>query len=182
MTELESRIESLEKEIAEKKKELARLRKQRERREVEDFRLRDPDGNEIKLSQLFGEHDELVVIQNMGRNCSYCTMWADGFNGIYEYVQRKAGFALASPDSPDIQQTMRKQRGWTFPMVSTEGTSFKKETGFADEHGQHPGVSVFRKGPHGELYYTNRADFGPGDDFCAVWHVYDMLSDRGDGK
>lgn len=177
MQDLERQIEKLEKEIAEKKKEVAQLRSQRPKTPIKDYVFKDPERNEAKLSDLFNGHEELIVIQNMGKACKYCTMWADGFNGIYEYVLQKAGFVLASPDAPEVQQQMRTDRGWAFPMISTEGTDFKRETGFQDEKGgQHPGVSVFMKNQAGEIFYTNRADFGPGDDFCSVWHFYDMLS------
>lgn len=177
MNELENQIETLESDIAEKKKQLSELRRQRPEKSIEDYLFNDPKGNEVKLSELFDGHEELIVVQNMGKACSYCTMWADGFNGIFEYIQRKAGFVLASPDAPDVQQNIRSERDWQFPMISTDGTNFKRETGYEDEKGgQHPGVSVFRKKRDGSISYTNQTSFGPGDDFCPVWHFYDMLS------
>ena len=119
--------------------------------------FKDPQGHDRKLSNLFGDHEELIVVQNMGKACSSCTMWADGFNGIFEYVQRKAGFVLASPDVPEVQKRIREERNWQFPMISTDGTDFKSVTGFQDEKGgQHPGVSVSEKeGWFDFLYESN---------------------------
>ena len=33
--------------------------------------------------------DDLVVIHNMGASCAYCTLWGDGFNGVYEHLANK---------------------------------------------------------------------------------------------
>lgn len=176
---LEADIESLEKEIEEKKKALTELRRKRPRKEVEDYVFKDANGQDVTLSELFQGENLLILIQNMGEKCSYCTMWADGFNGIFEYVQGKAGFALASPDSPDVQKKIRSERGWRFPMVSTDGTSFKRDTGFENEKEVvYPGVSVFQKNDDGTFSYTNHAGFGPGDDFCSVWHFFDLLPSK----
>ena len=34
------------------------------------------------LLGMFGEHDMLLLIHNMGQGCRYCTLWADGFTGF----------------------------------------------------------------------------------------------------
>ena len=44
-----------------------------------------------------------------------------------------------------------------------------------------PGVSVFRKETDGTIYRVSRAEFGPGDNFCAVWHFFDLLPEGIDG-
>ena len=54
--------------------------------------------------QLFGSMKDLFVIHNMGSGCPYCTLWADGYNGIYEHLTSRAAFVIASPDSPAAQQ------------------------------------------------------------------------------
>jgi predicted dithiol-disulfide oxidoreductase (DUF899 family) len=54
--------------------------------------------------------------------------------------------------------------------------------GFDDEsEGLMPGVSVFRKEADGKIYRVSRAEFGPGDNFCAVWHFFDLLPEGIDG-
>ena len=50
------------------------------RRPVEDVVFESEVGP-VRLSELFGEHDDLVIIHNMGASCRYCTLWADGFSG-----------------------------------------------------------------------------------------------------
>src|SRR5688500_19163457 len=96
---------------------------------VEDYELRDHAGQPVKLSEAFGDRDQLVLVHNMGFRCPYCTMWADGFNGLYKYIQRRAGFVLVSNDEPEKQQRGAQQRGWKFPMLSAAGTTLFEDLG-----------------------------------------------------
>jgi hypothetical protein len=38
-----------------------------------------------------------------------------------------------------------------------------------------PGASAFRKQGDGAIERTGIAEFGLGDDFCAVWPLFDLL-------
>lgn len=38
-----------------------------------------------------------------------------------------------------------------------------------------PGVSALRKTEGGAIERTGRTRFGPGDDFCALWPLFDLL-------
>ena len=49
------------------------------------------------LSALFDGRDDLIVIHNMGSKCAYCTMWADGYNGLYPHLKQRAAFVVAKP-------------------------------------------------------------------------------------
>lgn len=149
--------------------------------ETEDYRLHGPNGDTTALSDLFGDKSDLIVIQNMGQSCRYCTMWADGFMGVKQHLEDRAAFALVSPDSPSEQQAFAKSRGWTFRILSSHGTPFKKDLGFESETGdQSPGVSTFRREGTKLINIANDF-FGPGDSYCAVWHLYDLLHGDADG-
>ncbi len=78
--ELTKRISTLEKALLKKQEELVKLTKKLHSEVVEDYKLYGPGNKSVKLSQLFGDKEDLIVIHNMGTDCSYCTMWADGFN------------------------------------------------------------------------------------------------------
>ncbi|WP_339217198.1 DUF899 family protein [Ornithinibacillus sp. FSL M8-0202] len=173
--DLQSEIKALEKEIHEKKIKLMELRKTVPRHEVKDYQFLDSLNRKVSLLELFGEKDELIVIQNMGKSCSYCTMWADGFNGIYHHIIEKAAFVVATPDSPEIQNAYAAERQWQFPMVSTKDTTFKEDLGFVKDGYQYPGVSTFQKDEEGRIYHIADAPFGPGDEFCSVWYLFDLL-------
>lgn len=168
-------IEMLENEILEKKKQLAELRKSVPDRQMEEYLFEQSTGKEISLKELFRDNDELIVIHNMGRTCSYCTMWADGFNGVYPHIKGKASFVLASPDSPQEQEDFAASRQWQFPMISVRHTSFTSDIGFQEEDSYHPGLSVFYKDENGEVHLYSQAPLLPGDDFCSTWHLFDLL-------
>jgi predicted dithiol-disulfide oxidoreductase (DUF899 family) len=144
-----------------------------EPQEVADYEFLTPDGP-VRLSQLFGEHEHLIVVHNMGTSCPACTMWADGYNGIHHHVSSRAAFVVSSPDPPDVQQKFAAARGWKFPMVSHAGSTFAADMGFRGGKGWLPGVSVFqRRGS--KIVRVSEAPFSPGDDFCTVWHLFDLL-------
>lgn len=174
--DLDHEISKAEKEAMKAKEKLAKLRRRLPDLEVEDYTLLDAAGEKVALSSLFGEKDELILIHNMGKSCPYCTMWADGFNGVVKHLEDRAAFVVVSPDPPEEQAKFAASRGWTFGMLSAHGTSFAKDLGFqAKDGGYKPGVSVFRKRKDGTIVRISQARFGPGDDFCSVWHLFDLL-------
>lgn len=122
--EILKEIEILEEEIIEKKKKLTQLRKSIPEQKVKNYQFITLEKENVSLLDLFKDKDELIVIHNMGKSCAYCTMWADGFNGVYEHLIQKAAFVLSSPDSPDVIMDFAASRGWRFPIVSTQGTTF----------------------------------------------------------
>jgi predicted dithiol-disulfide oxidoreductase (DUF899 family) len=181
-TKTDRQVDELEYQLQDIKRKLGELRRQRPREEIRDYQLLDSEGREAPLSSLFGDQSRLILVHNMGRHCSYCTMWADGFTGLLPHLESRAAFAVTSPDLPDAQKELVQSRGWNFPVYSTQGTSFVADMGFDDElEGLMPGVSVFTKETDGKMYRVSRAEFGPGDNFCAVWHFFDMLPEGIDG-
>ncbi|MBP1081918.1 MULTISPECIES: DUF899 family protein [Bacillus] len=173
---LEKEIDSLEQELMKKKKDLANLRTSLPNLEVENYIFKDENGKDVSLLSLFQEKDELILIHNMGKSCSYCTMWADGFNGVLPHLNNKASFVVASPNDYETQSQFAKERGWTFKMVSTKDSTFTKDMGFQSEDGSfYPGVSVFVKNHNGQISRHAKAPFGPGDDYCIVWPLFDLL-------
>jgi predicted dithiol-disulfide oxidoreductase (DUF899 family) len=150
-----------------------------EPQEIPDYEFQTSEGP-VRLSQLFGDHEHLIVIHNMGKSCPACTMWADGYNGIHHHVITRAAFVVSSPDPPQVQREFAASRGWRFPMVSHAGSTFAADMGFRSDKGWKPGVSVFRR-EGGRIFRVSDTTFSPGDDFCAVWHFFDLLpGGRGD--
>jgi len=173
---LEQGIASLEEEIASKKKELIDMRKSMPPMEISDYAL-NTVGGEVKLSELFDGHDELIIIHNMGKGCRWCTLWADGFNGILNHFENRAGFALVSPDNPQTQKTFAESRGWKFKILSGKGGSFINDMGFQSEKGGFiPGFSTFLRDSKGKMFRIAKAEFGPGDDYCSLWPMFDLLA------
>ncbi len=164
---------------------LADLRKEMPPEPVEDYEFQGPDGT-VRLSQMFGDKEDLILVHNMGSECPYCTMWADGFNGVLHHIEDRTAFVVVSPNSVAVQQAMREQRGWGFDMYSAEGTSFVRDMGFASSHtnfnsSSMPGVSAFRRNSDGSIVRISRDFFGPGDMYCGVWHLFELLTNGADG-
>ncbi|WLR57472.1 DUF899 family protein [Mesobacillus subterraneus] len=175
--QLEQEIESKEKELVGLKHELAALRKQLPLFTVEDYTLTSTEGEKLLLSELFGDKNELIVIHNMGKSCSYCTLWADGFSGFTKHLENKAAFVLTSPDDYQTLSDFSNERGWAFKSVSTKGTTFKEDLGFKSKEGFWPGVSILLKEEDGTIKHYTKAAFGPGDDYCSIWSLFELLPD-----
>ena len=143
---------------------------------VEDWMLKRLDGSAVKLSELFGDKSELLVVHNMGKHCNYCSLWADGMIGYADHLAERCGFVLCSNDPPEVAAAFAKERGWDYPVVSGAGSGFAQAMGYTDGKGNpHPGVSAFHKNDDGTIVRTGDMPFGPGDDFCAVWPMLDLI-------
>lgn len=180
--QLDQALESKWAELERVTGELNALQMQAGAMDVKDYTLLDHEGNPHKLSELFGEYDQMVLIHNMGFACKYCTLWADGFNGIWRHVESgnygtRAKFLLVSNDPPKQQRAGALQRGWEFTMVSAQGTSMFADMGFVGEKPDdwQPGVSTLKLHPGGRITRHARADFGPGDMYCSLWHLFALL-------
>ena len=167
MAEIAARIGELE-------TELRALQRQAGGEVVADHELVGPDGP-VRLSELLGERDRLIVVHNMGFACPYCTMWADGFNGLLAHIEERAAFVVASPDSVEAQRAGAARRGWRMTMVSNGDSGFARAMGYEQDGAPLPGVSTFTRSADGTLRRHATSPFGPGDKFCAVWSFFDLL-------
>ena len=166
--------------IAELRQQMRDVQATAEPEEVRDYELATPSGG-VRLSELFGDKHDLIVIHNMGASCAYCTLWADGYNGIYDHLAARAAFVVSSPDAPDVQQKFAHGRGWRFRMVSHAGTTFAADMGYrSEEDGWLPGISVFRR-DGGRILRVSDAACDVGDEFCTLWHIFDMLPEGAAG-
>jgi predicted dithiol-disulfide oxidoreductase (DUF899 family) len=177
--EITKKLAAYRREIAALRDKMRALQNEAEPEEVENYRFATTDGP-VRLSELFGEREYLFVIHNMGRGCPACTMWADGFNGVLPHLENRAAFVVSSPDDPETQRGVAAARGWRFRMVSHQGTGFAADMGYRSEQGCLPGVSVFRR-IGDRIYRVSDAPFDEGDDFCTVYHLFDLLPEGAAG-
>ena len=169
------KIRALESALVRQQEKLATLKRRQPREPVADYTLAGPQGP-VKLSALFGGRRDLIVVHNMGRSCRYCTMWADGFNGLRAHLGDRAAFVVVSPDPVKVQRKFAASRGWKFPMYSGEGSTFIKDMGFLPKPDQPwPGVSTFHRA-RGKIHRVASAPFGPFDAFCATWPFFALLA------
>jgi predicted dithiol-disulfide oxidoreductase (DUF899 family) len=175
------RLAAHNREIAAIREKMRAIHAEREPEPVNDYPFATPQGT-MRLSELFGRQDDLILIHNMGRSCAYCTLWADGYNGIYDHLANRAAFVISSPDAPHVQHEFAASRGWKFPMVSHQGTTFAEDMGYRGENGGWmPGISIFRRDAGRILRVSDGVVSGPSDDFCVLWHIFDLFPEgKGD--
>ncbi|HMQ79992.1 MAG TPA: DUF899 family protein [Ignavibacteria bacterium] len=179
----DKKLRKISAEIAELRKKYIKVSAKQAKLDVADYVLKDTGGNDVKLSEMFGDKENLILIHNMGKACSYCTLWADGFSGEAYYIEKKAAFVLVSPDAPEVQKEFAASRGWKFRTYSAAGTTFIADMGYYTEaEGYWPGVSVFHKDAEGKINRVSKDYFGPGDFYSAPWHFFDLLPETKEDK
>ena len=178
--ESSERLTVYRRQIAELRRKMREVQADAEPEEVRDYEFATSQGL-VRLSALFGDMADLIVIHNMGASCPYCTLWADGYNGIYHHLSSRAAFAVSSPDRPDVQKEFATGRGWRFPMVSHVNSTFAADMGFRSPSGGWlPGITAFRRDAD-RILRVSDASCAPGDDFCTLWHLFELLPDGADG-
>jgi peroxiredoxin len=132
----------------------------------------------VRLSELFSPQGDLVLIHNMGARCAYCTLWADGFNGILQHLENRAGFVVSSPDPPEAQKAFAQGRGWRFRMIHDPDARLTRELGYVEDRSGKPsflpGVSILRR-EAGSILRVAHDGFGPGDPYCGIWHLFALF-------
>lgn len=168
---------TLEEQLCELEAEVARTRSRVTGQPVADYAFTAWDGRATPLAELFGNRDSLIIIHNMGASCSYCTMWADGINGLLPYLEKASAVAMVNHDGIERQKAVSRERSWKFRMLDASHTSFFADMGFRDKdnNGLLPGTSTFTRDPDGTVRRYAMAHFGPGDRFCPVFSFLDLL-------
>ena len=59
-------------------------------------------------------------------------------------------------------------------------TSFGEDMGYRVDGRARPGVSVFKR-RDGKILRVADTGFEPGDDFCSVWHLFDLIPEGAAG-
>ena len=165
----DAEIRDLEMQIFELTTKLNELKRASSGEPVGDYTFKTADGT-TTLSALFGGHDQLLVIHNMGEKCRYCTLWADGFNGFLPHLENAMSVVLASKDEPDVQRTFANSRGWRFRLVSHAGSNYLAEQSVSSDFENMSGAVVYER-RDGQIFRKNTALFGPGDQYCSLWNL-----------
>jgi predicted dithiol-disulfide oxidoreductase (DUF899 family) len=176
---MNSKIEKLESQYADIAQKLAAARRGLEPEVIDKDYSFDTAPGTISLSELFGDHRALLLVHNMGKGCPYCTLWADGFNGVVQHLENATSFVVASPDSPKVQAEFAESRGWRFRMISYGASTFAADMGYEGADSTYgcfqPGVSAFIKQDDGKIARKGFTYFGPGDQFSGIWHMLDLI-------
>ncbi len=169
MAEHATQIADLEQQIYKLTQELTELRKQHNGAAVPDYTFATAEG-ETSLLGLFGQHDKLLVIHNMGQGCRYCTLWADGFNGFLPHLESAMSVVLVSKDDPQTQRRFANSRGWRFRLASHGGGDYIQQQTVMEGQQNAPGAVVYERRDDTVLRRSS-AVFGPGDLYCSAWNL-----------
>ena len=162
-------LTDLEQQIAELTQQLNELRKASTPEEIPNYTFATLNGD-TTLLELFGSKDKLLMIHNMGQGCRFCTLWADGFNGLLPHLESVMSVVLVSKDSPETQRRFASSRGWRFHLASHGGGDYIQEQTVLDGSVNMPGAVIYERDGE-QVYRKNNCIFGPGDLYCSMWSL-----------
>jgi len=164
-----------------------------------DYEFLGENGSQ-SLTSLFGDQSQLLVYHFMfhpdwDEGCKSCSFWADSFDGaIAHLTARNVAFAVISRGPLDKLLAYRQRMGWSFPWLSSLGSSFNYdfEVSFtpeqmkgksatynyddgADVGSEMPGVSVFRRDDDGAIYHTYSCFARGLDTLNPVYQLLDLV-------
>ena len=163
------KIVELELRIGELIAELNSLRKTNPGTPVPNYTFETLTGK-VTLLDLFGGKDKLLAIHNMGQGCRYCTLWADGFNGLLAHLESALSVVLLSKDPPEVQRRFANARGWRFRLASHGGGVYIRDQSVVDGDDNFPGAVVYDRDGD-TILRKNTCVFGPGDLYCTMWSL-----------
>jgi predicted dithiol-disulfide oxidoreductase (DUF899 family) len=91
----------------------------------------------VRLSELFGEHDCLLLYSymygpDMAQPCPMCTSLLDGLDGAAADLTQRAAFAVVAKSPAGRLAAYARERGWlNLRLLSSAGTSYNR-----DYHGE----------------------------------------------
>ncbi|AHE56068.1 DUF899 family protein [Sphingomonas sanxanigenens] len=156
-----------------------------------DYRFRDANGEELRLIDLFGDHDTLVAYFWMygpqrERPCPMCTNWLGAVNGNAADIKQRVALKIFGRSPVERQLAFAAERGWRdLDFVQTVGDDYADDLGLLPaEGGEYPALTVFRRdGDQVRLFWASEmtgeaADPGqdPRDapDIAALWSILDL--------
>ncbi|MGY3572631.1 DUF899 domain-containing protein [Vibrio paucivorans] len=189
-----------EKQFTQLRDELSQQRRDMPWRKInQDYLFETEDGTK-SLTELFAGKSQLIVYHFMygpdwEEGCPSCSFWADNFNPIVTHLnQRDIHLVAVSRASLDKLQNYRKRMGWSFDWVSSFSNSFNSDfnVSFSQQEidsGQAvynyrpsqfpsleaPGISVFVKNDHGEVFHTYSCYARGLDMLNGAYHLMDLV-------
>ena len=188
-----------EKELTRQRDELARLRRELPWVLVEQQYVFDSPQGKVTLGDLFNGHSQLIVYHFMfdpewSQGCKSCSFVADHYNPLMVHFEhRDVAFVTVSKAPIGRLEEFRRRMGWTFPWVSSFASDFNRDFGvsFTDQELQSertvynynrkpypirelPGLSVFFKDAHGNIYHTYSTYARGLDIFLSMYHFLDV--------
>lgn len=183
-----------EKALAEKVKAIARSRRQLPLggKLKEDYTFiwasDDKLGNEVKLSELFGDKDTLIIYNFMfgpgwDNPCPSCTSLVDGFDRTWYQVSQNAAFVAIAKAPAEMINSWAKNRSWVqIPLVSGSECTYQADYKCQGENDdmQWPILHVFTK-RDGDIYHFWGTEL-QGNHVDTVWPYWNLMDFTPEGR
>lgn len=141
-------------------------------------------GKEVRLSELFGEKNTLLIYSYMfgpdwDKPCMSCTSLVDGFDRAAISVTHDAAFAVVTAAGASKLNDWAQSRGWQhITLVSAENNSYlrdyQSQTG-DDDKSLAPVMQVFTRRDEGIYHFWGTEMQGNSIDMVwAYWNLMDM--------
>jgi predicted dithiol-disulfide oxidoreductase (DUF899 family) len=156
----------------------------------------DEPTRQVRLSDLFGEHDTLLLYSfmygpEMPRPCQMCTSLLDSLDGAAPDVLARAGFAVVAKSPIDRLRQYARERGWVnMRLVSSAGSDYNRDYHGEDDQGdQVSRMNIFTRdgGEIRHFWASEQSEPPPGqedrhvDTIWPLWNLLDMTpAGRGD--
>ena len=189
-----------EKEFTRLRDELSRQRRQLPCEKVDKTYVFDGPRGKQTLGDLFDGRSQLIVYHFMlgpgwSEGCKACSFLADHFDPAVVHLRHRDVTMLAVSRAPYPEiEAFKTRMGWTFPWVSSFGNDFNHDyhVSFSEDDvkkgpvpynydlmsfpsTEAPGVSVFCKDDHGDVFHTY-STYGRGlDMFLTAYHYLDLV-------
>jgi predicted dithiol-disulfide oxidoreductase (DUF899 family) len=145
----------------------------------------------VRLSELFGPHDALVLYHwmygpQMANACPMCSSFLDALHGNAQHLQQRVALAVVARSPLDRLRAFAEPRGWRhFRLLSAARSSFSRDYFAEDDQGaQHPMLVVFaRSGERIRHFWSSELHFLPPDPgqnerhldpLWPLWNVLDL--------
>lgn len=155
-----------------------------------DYRFRDADGREVRLAELFGEHDTLITYLWMygpdrERPCPMCTDTLAGIDGVARNVTERAALKVLGRSPVSRQLAFARERGWTnLEFAETIGDDYARDTKALAANGdEYPSFVVYKRdGGAVRVFYAAEMPMAAADpgqdprgpvDLSPLWNILD---------
>ncbi|EXJ54901.1 uncharacterized protein A1O5_12812 [Cladophialophora psammophila CBS 110553] len=164
------------------------------------YTFTDEDGKEVNLTDLFDGRPQLIIYHLMfspdwDAACPSCSLLGDSVPDLRHLKGHSTTFVAVSRAPIDKIRAYKKRMGWTFPWVSSSGSSFNYDFGATQDEAVKPinynfknkaemekrGISYFAKGeqPGHSVFVLGGQLTGVGDE-GKVYHSYSSYARGGE--
>jgi predicted dithiol-disulfide oxidoreductase (DUF899 family) len=163
----------------------------------EDYTFETMDEDPIRLSELFQEGRDSLVVYNymygpaMESPCVSCTSILDALDGETPHITQRVNLAVVAKSPPARIREVQRERGWRFlPLLSSARNSYNLDYFGEDDKGaQWPMLNVFTR-REGTIYHTYGTELlyaphPPGMDgrhVDSIWPLWNVLDFTPEGR